>query len=96
MSVAPSVEHLPYHRVPERLNSRVPGARGSNTLVIWSMGTGDFLEEAIATDLVLRLDPANRSGHGFVEPDKIMTLAAYQEALAATRDEWSVDEEPQV
>jgi hypothetical protein len=50
------------------------------------------MQEALSEQLQLRLDP-QRSNHGFVEPGTTMKLEDYQEALAATRDEWSIDEE---
>jgi hypothetical protein len=31
--------------------------------------------------------------HGLVEPDARMPVAAYQQALAQTRDHWRIDEE---
>ncbi len=56
------------------------------------MGVGEFAEEAIGDQLCLRLDPANGK-HGFIEPVRSMFLNDYQNALAATQDQWSIDEQ---
>jgi hypothetical protein len=92
MSVSPSLRDLPARLVPSRLRYLVPGAAGNDDLSIWSMGEGNFAHGAISEQLQLRLDP-KRSNHGFVEPRVTMKLEDYQEALAATRDQWSVSEE---
>jgi hypothetical protein len=91
MSVSPSLQELPPHRIPERLRSFVPNARGKNTLIVWRMGDGAFAAGPVAERLQLRPDPAGTS-HGFVEPEVRMSLSEYQEALHATRDLWEVDE----
>ena len=50
-----------------------------------------FAADAVALGLRLRPDPAN-STHGFVEPDSVMPLLDYRQALKATQNEWRVDE----
>jgi hypothetical protein len=35
-----------------------------------------------------RLDPKKPTRHGFIEPGTVMTIAAYQIALAATAPVW--------
>jgi hypothetical protein len=92
MSVSPSLRTLPLHRIPARLRERVPKARGNNDLFVWSMGEGTFACGAVATGLLLRVDPSN-DNHGFVEPDTIMELSEYQRSLYTTQDAWSIDEE---
>jgi hypothetical protein len=92
MSVSPSVAALPPHRIPQRLRERIPGARGGSSLFVWSMGVGPFAAGALAPRLQVRIDVKNEN-HGLVEPDAVMDLADYQNALYATRDAWSVDEE---
>jgi hypothetical protein len=92
MSVAPSMHDLPARLVPKRLRHLVPSAAGNDDLLVWRMGEGEFVQEAISEQLLLRLDP-KRSNHGFVEPKASMKLEDYQGALAGTHDEWSIDEE---
>jgi len=93
MSVSPSLVDLPLHRIPRRLRScpEIHGATGKDTDFVWSMGQGPFVSEAVAPRLRLRPDPRN-ARHGFVEPDVVMTLADYTDALGATQPQWLVDE----
>jgi hypothetical protein len=97
MSVSPRVEALPPHRLPRRLRDvypeRFPNARAPNTLYCWSMGEGAFEAGRVAEGLRLRVDPDDPERHGFVEPDGKMKMAAYETALAATRDQWQKWEE---
>jgi hypothetical protein len=92
MSVAPTAERLPGHRVPVRLRkkypSRFPRATGSNRLHCWWMGEGGFDEGPLTDSLVLRLDPDRPDKHGFVEPHQEMPLADYEAAITATRPMW--------
>jgi hypothetical protein len=53
------------------------------------MGEGDFVEAPVAPSLQLRPDSED---HGVIEPSEPMALTAYEVALAATRNLWSVDE----
>jgi hypothetical protein len=89
MSVAPSLRQLPSYRVPMRLRHLVRGARGNDQHRVWSMGEGDFTEVPVAPGLQLRPDS---EAHGVIEPSEPMALMAYEAALAATRNLWSVDE----
>jgi hypothetical protein len=57
------------------------------------MGDGSFLAGRVAARLVLRPDPDRPAEHGFVEPDRKMSLAEYEAALGATRDQWQRWEE---
>ncbi|MGH7172843.1 MAG: hypothetical protein ACRELG_21390 [Gemmataceae bacterium] len=93
MSVSPSLETLPPHRLPRRLRSRFPEANGSNQLYCWSMGEGAFVSGVVAEHLVLRIDPEEPERHGFVEPERKMPAAEYEAAIAATRDHWKRWEE---
>jgi hypothetical protein len=91
ISVAPSLQSLPPYYVPKRLRHLVPEATGSNTSVVWRHGEGHFVDRSIvAPHLELRID---RSDHGTVAPDATMSLGAYQQALAATRESWVEDEQ---
>ena len=97
MSVSPSLDLLPMHRVPRRLKKkypdRFPGATASDRFWCWWMGDGPFEAGRVAAKLVLRPDPEMPKEHGFVEPDKKMSLSDYEAALAATRDQWQRWEE---
>jgi hypothetical protein len=91
MSVSPTVGDLPARLIPARLRHLYPKAAGRDDLFVWSMGSGDFSAGPLAESLALRPDP-EREGHGFVEPDATIATEVYVSALAATRDEWTVDE----
>lgn len=88
MSVSPSLEALPPHRIPRRLQSRFPEAIGSNHLHCWSMGEGAFVHAKLAERLILRPDPEAPERHGFVEPEQRMPVVEYEAAITATRDLW--------
>jgi hypothetical protein len=90
MSVAPAWRHLPRWRISRRLRGQIEGASGSPNVFCWRMGSGPFIAERVATHLLLHPDS---SAHGTVEPDRQMPLSDYQGALAATRDQWVIDEE---
>jgi hypothetical protein len=95
MSVSPSIVDLPLHRIPKRLRPLLQphglDATGKDDLHVWSMGEGTFVDGPVAGELMLRLDP-RKSSHGFVEPDRVMALNDYEDALKVTRDQWRVDE----
>jgi hypothetical protein len=85
MSVSPTVEALPTHRLPRRLRKkypeRFPDASGPNGLLCWSMGEGPFVPERVAERIRLGLDPDDPERHGLVEPDAKMTLDDYETAI---------------
>jgi hypothetical protein len=89
MSVAPNWRQLPRFRIPRRLRSIVPAATGSDRDCCWRMGAGPFEDGALCNELFLRTDS---NAHGTVDPAIAMPLARYQSALAATRDQWVIDE----
>jgi hypothetical protein len=91
ISVSPSLHTLPAHLVPARLGDRRPDARGKDSLAVWSMGSGSFAAGQVAPDLGLRID-RHKATHGFVEPIQPTKLADYQESLARTKNDWSIDE----
>jgi hypothetical protein len=93
MSVAPGWRLLPIHRIPRRLRAKFPRAAGKNIVFLWRMGDGPFTEGPFADRLLFRADPEKPERHGFVEPATRMPADEYQEALAATRDQWILDEE---
>ncbi len=88
MSVAPDWKDLPSFLIPKRLIDLYPDARGSNQLVLWTMGDGAFQTGAFANDLDFRQDPNDSNVHGLVEPAREMKIAEFQAALAATQDQW--------
>ena len=87
MSVAPRWQDLPRHRIPKRLGPRLdlPKARGKNEDVCWKVGTGTFESNAFGPSLFLNVDNPK---HGTIQPTAAVSLADYEAALAATRDEW--------
>ena len=93
MSVAPAWRRLPVHRIPRRLRGKFPRAAGKNDVFLWRMGDGPFTEGPFADRLLFRTDPEQPNAHGFVEPGATMPVGEYQEALAATRERWVIDEE---
>jgi hypothetical protein len=89
MSVAPEWRKLPWHLIPKRLH---PRGRAHSDVKCWRLGDGEFKDGAVNPDLFFRLDPAAPEKHGVVEPARTMTIAEYQAALAATRNDWALDE----
>ena len=89
MSVAPSWRDLPPHRIPLRLRPIACDACGSDLDACWRMGSGAFVDSSLNESLNLRSD---QSDHGLVEPSRTMGMTEFQSALAATRDQWEIDE----
>ena len=89
MSVASDWKLLPPWRIPKRLANIVPQASGRNDDACWRLGDGGFVAESIGERL--RFVP-DRLSHGVVEPAFEMSLDEYQAALAATQDDWVIDE----
>jgi hypothetical protein len=74
MSVAPSdPSRLPKHRRPRSLG-------GTGTDPVWRLDL-----ERLTSLLQFRQD---KPTHGLIEPASVMTLREFQDALAATRNEW--------
>ena len=91
MSVAPSFSTLPIFLVPDRFSAIRPGARGKNSNNhCWSMGNGDFISNDINDSLNLLVDRPGE--HGVVRPRTKMPVADFQDKLAATQNEWIIDE----
>ena len=90
MSVAPAWRDLAVWRISKRLRGKMEGACDSMNIFCWRMGNGPFVPEQVATGLFLRPDS---NIHGNVEPDHPMPLSEYQAALAATREQWEIDED---
>ncbi len=89
MSVAPNWRDLPLHRIPKRLRPLVSGARGSDSTFCFAHGAGPFRDGLVTADLELACDSTT---HGTVAPCQAVALFQYESALAATRNDWTVDE----
>lgn len=91
MSVSENWRHLPPHLVPKRLKSILSSAAGSNLLACFIYGKGPFQAGPIngRLDLVLKVH-SPRTGN--VVPSRLDQLQAFQDDLAATRPDWSIDE----
>ena len=80
MSVSPFTPfNLPTHRRPPNL-----GGTGSNP--VWCI---DVLNIEFHLLLQYRPDPANVTGHGFIEPSMEMPFTMYQTSLASTKQMWN-------
>ncbi len=91
MSVRPSWSVFPIHHLPERFRSHgavTRSLRGNNTIELWTMGGGQFVNAGVAMGLFLTVDNPN---HGNVEPSESMVLQVFQDALGNTREKWRLD-----
>jgi hypothetical protein len=59
----------------------------------WWMGGGPFVPSLLGDALAFWPDPVKPARHGLIEPARQMPVTDYQAALAATQDQWTVDEE---
>ena len=91
LSVAENWRHLLSHLIPKRLKTLFPGAAGPDTLTCYRMGTGGFATGAVSDDLDLVLKSRNPRAGNLV-PSRMMHRDQFQAALAATRNEWTIDE----
>lgn len=68
---------------------------GNNTDFCWRMGTGEFKESIVTTELILVPDQEERGRHihGTVSAARLMPIGDFSDALTATRPDWIVDEE---
>lgn len=83
---------------PRRLRGIIPGAKNSNPdgRRLWGSGSGPFVESAIFDHLELRPRQAQEledRQKGYIEPDQEMSFDNYQQAIAATRNQWELDEQ---
>jgi hypothetical protein len=67
----------------------VPSACGRNEDACWRMGDGPFQDGPVASGLRLHV---TSKIHGVVEPAMAVPLHQYQADLAATQNEWVIDE----
>jgi hypothetical protein len=89
MSVAPSWRDLPVFRIPKRLRDKAQGARGSDNGYRFRAGAGLFEPGPFAAGLELVPDSPR---HGCIAPAQTVSLAQYQNDLAASRADWQIDE----
>ena len=89
MSVAPAWRQLPYFLIPKRLKDKAPKARAARDFYCFTMGERPFQDGVVADGLLLKQD---RPTHGLVVPEQSVSLDQYQADLAATRNEWVIDE----
>lgn len=93
MSVAPEWQLLPPVVLPRRLD---PRGRCTKPVFCFRRGAAPFQQMAFGNNLELVPDAAVHGvvRHGVVRPEKPVPVADHQNNLAATRDEWEVDEQP--
>jgi hypothetical protein len=90
MSVAPGWRLLMHWRIPRRLNGHgVAEATGPDSNYCWKMGTGEFVDGALTSQLRLKVTSVS---HGAVQPVKRVQLSEYVTALEATQPQWIIDE----
>lgn len=90
LSVYGCLRCISFQFLPKRL---LRGAKGSNNQKVWTMGQGNYENSPVTADLNLRIEAEPGStGHGILEANREMPLDTYQNALAATQDQWHIDE----
>ena len=84
MSVSPdSAWNVPAHRRPRTYGR---GSTGPASDRLYSAGIDAF----VGRSLQVRPDPDAPDVHTFVEPAVVVTVAEYEDSLAATRGDWNV------
>jgi hypothetical protein len=91
MSVAENWRLLPPHLVPKRLRPMLSGAAGSDQLSCYKHGDGPFQAGPINDRLIL-VWKAHDPRSGNVVPSQLVQVPEFQDDLAATRSDWSIDE----
>ena len=91
MSVAENWRGLLPHLVPKRLKSILPGAAGSNNLACFRFGQGPFVPGPLNDRLSLVLKVHDPHA-GNIIPLYSVPVWQFQDDLAATRSEWTIDE----
>ena len=98
MSVSPSPQALPFHRIPRRLKAPVPAhlgiPSGRNDAVCWRAGEGLFADAPFAEGLQFMTQPEGSKMHGVIAPAVTTPLTAFRSALAATQPMWQSERWP--
>lgn len=89
MSVSPAWRDISILRIPKRLRTIVPGARGSNNTFCFRAGAGSFQHGPFAAGLELTPDSTK---HGCISPAQSVLLVQYENDLVSTRSLWRIDE----
>lgn len=90
LSVAPEWRKLPAFLVPRRLVGKFARARGNNALSCFRLGELPFMPGQIGDELMIDIDSPK---HATIQPAFEMTISTFQDSLAATRDDWIIDED---
>jgi hypothetical protein len=90
LSVTKDWRDLLGHLIPEHLDDGFNGASGKG-MQVFALGSGGFDEGEVTQDLEL-LHKTGTVTAGVVAPTTSIPLAQYQQALAATRPDWIIDE----
>ena len=90
LSVTADWKQLPGHLIPEHLDDGFNGASGRG-LRVFVHGAGAFQEGPLATRLEL-IYKAGKTDTGLIVPTTLESLKQFQQNLAATRSDWSIDE----
>ena len=91
MSVAENWRRLLPHLVPKRLKAIFAGASGSNTVACFCFGQGTFAPGPLNARLEVVLKEHDIHA-GNVVPAASVLERDFQADLAATRDDWTIDE----
>lgn len=91
LSVGSHWTKLPPHLIPKRLFGKRPGAVGSDKNSCFKLGAGSFDEGDVSENLTLVKKSV--PSLGLIIPQTSMHIDEYQEAIAATRCDWIIDEE---
>jgi len=89
MSVVPDWRLLRYYRIPRRLVHIIPEASGKDTDACWRLGSLAFFDGIVGVRLQLRIGSPE---HGTIEPVHVVSVERFQDDLAATCDQWIIDE----
>jgi hypothetical protein len=82
---------LPPHLVPRRLRPILSTAAGSNQLSCYQLGDGPFQAGPI-NDRLIPVLKAHDPRSANVVPSQSGHVQEFQDDLAATRSDWSIDE----
>jgi len=97
MSVSPSIEQLPLHKIPRfasqfRNESRRP--KGNNKVICWSAGQGRFVDAPFTERIFVMTSPRGSENHGVLSPVAAVSLEQYRADLNETLPMWQSVEWP--